>query len=115
MIDEKDRQFLRYWEKNRDSENTFSNKLLKGLPKATLFGLPIILSVIIVRLYFPEWYTKISETSPGMFLTAIIAVIGIILFTSYFNMQYQWETNEQAYKELKIKEDKEKIAEFKES
>ena len=110
MIDEKEEQFLRYWEKNRDIENSFRNKLLKGLPKAMLFGLPIILSVVIVRLYFPEWYTKISETSPGMFLTAIIAVIGIILFTAYFNMQYRWETNDQAYQELKIKENKEKDA-----
>jgi hypothetical protein len=110
MITEKERQFLRYWEQNRDSENSFISKLAKGLPMATLFGLPIILSVIIVRLYFPEWYTKISQTTPGMFLTAIIAVIGIILFTSYFNMQYRWETNDQAYQELIFKEKKEQEA-----
>jgi hypothetical protein len=110
MITEEDRQFLRYWEQNRENENNFSFKLMKGLPIATMFGLPIILLVIIVRLYFPEWYTKISQTSPGTFLTAIIAVIIIILFSSYFNMQYKWETNEQAYQELKAKEKKEEVA-----
>ena len=107
MVTEEEKKFLRYWEQHRESENNFSVKLLRGLPKAMLFGLPIILFVPVVRIYFPDWYYKISETSPGMFLTAIIAVVGIILFTSYFNMQFRWETNEQAYKELKIKEERE--------
>ncbi len=115
MISEKEKEFLRYWEQNRESENNFGQKLLKGLPKGMIFGLPIILSVIVVRIYFPEWYTKISQTTPGMFLTAIIAVVGIILFTSFFNMQFRWETNEQAYQELKIKEKKEQQAEAKSS
>jgi hypothetical protein len=110
MISEKEKEFLRYWEQNRDSENNFGHKLLKGLPMAMVFGLPIILSVIVVRLYFPDWYTKISQTTPGMFLTAIIAVIGIIIFTAFFNMQFRWETNEQAYQELRIKEKKEQKA-----
>jgi hypothetical protein len=104
MITEKDRQFMRYWEQSRDSENTFISKVSRGLPMAMIFSLPIILSVIVVRLFFPDWYTKISQTTPGMFIAAIVAVVGVMLFYAYFRMQYKWEMNQQLYEELKAKE-----------
>ncbi|MCW3090998.1 MAG: hypothetical protein JWP81_2067 [Ferruginibacter sp.] len=106
MISEKESAFLSYWERNRDIENTFTSKLTRGLPMAMLFGLPIILLVVVVRLFFPDWYMKISGTSPGMFVTAVVAMIGVVLFYSYFRMQYKWEMNEQLYKELKAKQNK---------
>ncbi|MEP7141898.1 MAG: hypothetical protein ABI707_03455 [Ferruginibacter sp.] len=106
MISEKETAFLRYWERNREIENTFISKVMRGFPMALLFALPIILLVIVVRLFFPDWYMKISGTSPGMFVTAVIAMIGIVIFYSYFRMQYKWEMNEQLYKELKSKENK---------
>ena len=106
MISEKETAFLRYWERNREIENTFISKLTRGFPMALLFGLPIILMVVVVKLFFPDWYMKISGMSPGMVVTAVIAVIGIVLFYSYFRMQYKWEMNEQLYKELKSKESK---------
>lgn len=106
MISEKDIQFLRYWEQVRESESTFKSKLTRGLPMAFLFGLPIILSIIVVRLFLPEWYTKISKTSPGTFITVIIAMCVVIIFYAFFRMQYKWEMNEQLYTELKIKENK---------
>ena len=98
--------FLRYWESNREIENTFGSKLTRGFPMALLFGLPIILLVLVVRLFFPEWYMKMSGTSPGMFFTAVIAMLGVVIFYAYFRMQYKWEMNEQLYKELKSKENK---------
>ena len=106
MISEKETAFLRYWEQNRDRENTFMSKLTRGLPMAILFGLPIILSVISVRIFLPDWYMKFSQTSPGMFSTAVIAMVVIVLFYSFFRMQFKWEMNDQLYKELKIKENK---------
>ncbi|CAN5515741.1 hypothetical protein BH11BAC3_BH11BAC3_24980 [soil metagenome] len=106
MISEKEIKFLRYWERNREIESTFLSKLTRGFPMALLFGLPIILSIVVVRIFFPDWYMKISQTSPGMFITAVIAMIIIILFYSFFRMQFKWEMNEQLYKELKSKENK---------
>ena len=106
MISEKETAFLRYWERNREIENTFISKLTRGFPMALLFGLPIILLIVVVKIFFPDWYMKISGTSPGMFVTAIIAMIGVVIFYSYFRMQYKWEMNEQLYKELKSKENK---------
>ena len=106
MISEKDIQFLRYWERVRESESTFISKLSRGLPMALLFALPIILSVVVVRLFAPDWYMKMSGTSPGAFITVIIAMGFIVVFYAYFRMQYKWEMNEQLYQELKNKEDK---------
>jgi membrane protein YdbS with pleckstrin-like domain len=104
MFTEKEKQFIEYWQKNREAESRFSSKLLKGLPMALMFALPIILLVIVVRLFLPEWYVKISQTSPGMFATAIFAVVAVALFYSFFRMHYKWEMNEQLYQELKSKE-----------
>ena len=106
MISEKDIAFLRYWERKRDIENSFLSKLGRGFPMALLFGLPIILLVVVIRIFLPDWYMKISGTSPGMFITAVIAMLGVVLFYAYFRMQYKWEMNEQLYKELKSKENK---------
>lgn len=106
MISEKDIAFLRYWERVRDSESTFMSKLSRGLPMAFLFGLPILLSVVVVRLLMPNYYIKMSQTSPGAFITVIIAIFIIIAFYAFFRMQYKWEMNEQLYQELKYKEDK---------
>lgn len=106
MITEKERQFITYWERERIWRSTFSNKLLSGLPMAMLFFMPIVLSIVAVYFYFPEWYTKISKTSFGMFVTVVIAVMIAIVFFSYFRMHHKWEMNEQLYKELKTKETK---------
>lgn len=106
MISEKDIAFLAYWERVRDSENTVSSKISRGLPMAFLFTLPIILSVIAVKLFVPEWYMKMSGTSPGAFVTILFAMLIIIVFYAYFRMQYKWEMNEQLYTEIKSKKDK---------
>ena len=106
MISEKDIAFLQYWEQVREKENTFTSKISGGLPMAFLFALPIILSVIVVRLFAPNWYTKISATSPGSFITILLATSIIIVFYGYFRMQYKWEMNEQLYNEIKSKKNK---------
>ena len=36
---------------------------------AMVFSFPIILLIFVVYIFFPEWYTKISATSQGTFLT----------------------------------------------
>ena len=108
MITEKEKTFLVYWETNREAYSTFSSKLSRGFPMAVLFALPIILLVVVVWLFFPDWYMKISKTSPGMFVTAIFAMFGVVVFYAYFRMQFKWEMNEQLYQEIKIKENKTK-------
>lgn len=104
MITDKEKQFMQYWEASRDAESTILSKFLRGFPMAAMFGLPIILLVVVIRLFFPDWYMKISQTSSGMFITAIIAMLLVVIFYAIFRMHHKWEMNEQLYKELKAKE-----------
>lgn len=94
---------MAYWEKEKESRNTFLSKLTGGMPVAALFSVPILLFVTVVYLFFPEWYTKISSRLPGSIFTIVVAVIICMVFFSYFRMQYKWEMNEQLYQELKQK------------
>ena len=110
MLTEKELAFIDYWEREREARSSFAAKLIGGLPMATLFGLPIILFILVVYLWFPDWYTKISGTSAGSFMMVVIAVMISIIFFAYFRMHFKWEMNEQLYTELKIKQQKQEAA-----
>lgn len=101
MLSEKQNNFIVYWESVRERENSFLRKLSRGLPMAIIFGLPIILFLVVVYLFFPVWYMKISNITSGTLFVIIIAVLIAILFFAYFRMQFKWEMNEQLYLELK--------------
>ncbi len=101
MLTEQEEDFIQRWESERGKLDSVSGKLLSGLPVAMLFSLPIVMSVIVIYLFSPAWYTKISNTAPGTFITVLIAVFFCIVFFSYFRMYHKWETNEQIYHELK--------------
>jgi uncharacterized BrkB/YihY/UPF0761 family membrane protein len=103
MLSEKDKEFIQYWEKQREKHNSFGARLMNGLPMAVLFCVPILLFITVVYLFFPEWYTRVSNRLPGSLVTIVIAVITAVLFFSYFRMQFKWESNEQLYRELKHK------------
>lgn len=104
MLTDDEIRFLKYWEKERIILSSFSGKMLRGLPMAIMFGLPVLLLILVVYLFLPEWYAKISGTAPAMFLTTLIAVIGIVLFYAYFRMQYRWESYEEEYLRIQKKQ-----------
>ncbi len=105
MLNEKELQFLIHWERVRDYESGFMRKLLSGLPMAMLFGLPVLLSVAVVKLFFPVYEMRISKAAGGSTLIIVfIAVLLTALFFAYFRMHLRWEENEQLYKTLKNKQ-----------
>ena len=122
MLSEKDKQFILYWEKVRTTEGSFRNKLLSGLPMAILFGMPIILLMLVVKIFIPNWYMKaesketdivvpewserFAKVSTADFIIVLIAVLIAVLFYAYFRKHFKWEMNEQLYKELKYKENR---------
>ncbi len=106
MLTDDELRFIQYWEKHRDLHSSFTSKLVRGLPMAFLFGLPILLLILSVYLFLPEWYTKISKTSSSAFVVVVIAVLLAIVFYAFIRMHFKWEMNEQQYKELKYKEKK---------
>lgn len=103
MLSEKDKEFMVFWESNREREKSFQAKLVGGLPMAVIFCMPILLFIAAVYFFFPEWYTKVSANLPGSLTTIVIAVFICVFFFAYFRMQFKWEMNEQLYKELKHK------------
>ncbi len=106
MLSDEELKFLVYWEQHRDEHSGFISKLLRGLPMAMLFGIPILLFVVVVYLFFPEWYTKISMAISGTVPIIIIAVFIAIIFYAFTRMHFKWEMNEQLYMELKQKQRK---------
>ncbi len=106
MLTTEDEKFIEYWERNREAHSTFISKLLRGLPMACVFGLPILLLIVSVYFFIPDWYTKISNTSPQTFFVVVIAVIIAILFYAVARMHFKWEMNDQLYQELKHKQKK---------
>lgn len=110
MLSPKELEFLEYWEKNRDFENTFSRKLLAGLPMGIIFCTPILFLLAAVYFFLPDWYAKISvNTSNQTFVVVVIGVFLAAIFIAYFRMHFRWEMNEQLFKELKYKQKKEII------
>lgn len=104
MLTEKEKKFLVHWENVRDHESRFASKLLKGLPMAMIFGLPVLFSIALVYLLSPEWYTKISQQASSSTPVILVAVFLSILFFSFVRMHFKWEMNEQLYMELKSKQ-----------
>jgi hypothetical protein len=101
MLTKDEEKFFAFWEENRELHATAKSKLLRGLPFAGLFGLPILLFIVVIYIFFPEWYLKISKTSPESYLVVFIAVIIFVIFFAFVRMHFKWEMNEQAYKEMK--------------
>ncbi|MBK8711808.1 MAG: hypothetical protein IPL97_08055 [Niastella sp.] len=100
MLTQEEKQFLAYWEANRLPFKTVGSKLVRGLPMAMLFSLPILLLIAVVYFFIPDWYAKVSSAAASSMGATIVAVIIIIIFIAYFRMHFLWEMNEQAYREL---------------
>ena len=105
MLDEREKEFIQYWELHRDQEKKVIKHLLIGLPIGFLFAIPILLSVFTGRFWYERFdmaaNTKLNPT------VMIIAVILIAVFVAIFYKRHQWEMKDQQYQELKAKEQKE--------
>ncbi len=101
MITEQEKLFIDYWNQNRDKQKKSFYQLLIGLPIGLVFALPILLSVI-----FHDWYKRMIFISGSQVTVILIGVLGIAVFFALFRMKFKWEQNEQLYKELKYKEEK---------
>ena len=99
MLNQREKDFMQYWETHRDTERLFSRRLLYGLPRGLCFGLPILLAFL-----FRGWYKWLPFVTDEELLMVAIGVFGIVLFYSLFRQQYLWDRKEQQYLELKARE-----------
>lgn len=101
MITKNEKEFMNWWEENREKERKISHKLLYGSPWGLIFALPVLLALI-----FHDWYKTMIPISRGQVILVSITVLAIALFYALFKMQVKWEQNDQHYKELKLREKK---------
>jgi uncharacterized membrane protein (DUF485 family) len=103
MLTKEENEFLKFWGEVRIEYSETASKVKRGIPAALLFSLSILLSLVLVFFFSPEWYTKISQQASGSTIAILVAIILTAFFFSYIRMHYQWEMNEQYYQELKHK------------
>jgi hypothetical protein len=107
MLTEREKQFMDYWEKNRDKEKKVLRQLFVGLPLGLLFVIPIILN------FSSGWYKRANMWANGhadesVGTTLAIAALIILVFVAIFSKRHRWEMNEQDYRELEAKQANEK-------
>ena len=103
MLTPKEKQFVEYWQQNRDREKKLFRQLLIGLPAGMLLAIGIVASLVTARWYERADMIANTELNPNVL---IIAILAIIVFVAIFYKKYQWEQKEQWYKELMSKKEK---------
>jgi uncharacterized membrane protein len=99
-----DEAFVKYWEANRSREKKWLNQLALGLPIGLVFGLPIVLSVLM-----RGWYKRMPFVSGTQFTLILMACLGIAVFYAIFRMKFKWDMNEQRYREIMSRTEKEPL------
>ncbi|HTS44556.1 MAG TPA: hypothetical protein VMH01_09180 [Puia sp.] len=100
MLTQEEKDFMEYWEQNRDKQKKIVKQFLLGIPVGLLFAIPIAIN------FLSGWYKRammISNTqefNPGVLLIALLLIVG---FIAIFSRKHRWDQNEQRYQELKAK------------
>ncbi len=105
MLTKNEEQFIEYWKNNRDREKKLFRQLLFGLPIGLLLGVGISASLVTGKWYKQADMIANTQLNPNVLIVAILA---IAVFTGLFYKKFKWDQNEQSYKELLYKKEKEK-------
>lgn len=105
MLTPDEEKFLEYWSENRNKKASGFRQYRFGLSIGLIIGIGILLN------FASGWYTRAtmvanSQSTP---LVLILAIIIIAIFCSVFYKQFNSEANEQRYKELIFKKEKDNI------
>jgi FtsH-binding integral membrane protein len=104
MLTQNEKDFVDYWEHNRIRKKKVLKQLYVGLPLGVL-----IVAAIFIN-FFSGWDKRaqmIINTDPSLILVVIIASLLIVVFIAIFSVRHNWDLNEQRYKELLARRDRE--------
>jgi len=104
MLNDEEKDFIAFWEANRGRKKVFIRYFQYGLPMGVAIGGGILINL------FSGWdkrATMVANTDPSLILILLIALILIVIFMSVFTFRHRWDINEQRYRELLSKRDKE--------
>ena len=105
MLNQKEEDFIKYWETARNRQKKLFYQLAVGLPVGLLGGLLILAN------FYSGWFKRADMMARGggttdLSVILIIAVAGIAIFFAIFSKKFQWERLEQRYRELLAKKQK---------
>src|SRR5215213_2460146 len=100
-LNEAEKEYIEYWERNRLREKKLLNQLLIGLPLGILFAAPVLLNL------FSRWYIRADMQANAQMnpMVVLIAVLMIVVFIAIFSRRHKWEMKEQQYREFIAKRD----------
>jgi O-antigen/teichoic acid export membrane protein len=102
MLTQQEKDFITYWEQNRQKQKKTFRQFLVGIPIGLLFAIPIVINFV------SGWYKRaeMEVNDPDDFnpLVLMIALLLIVAFVAIFSKYHQWEMREQRYRELIAKQ-----------
>jgi protein-S-isoprenylcysteine O-methyltransferase Ste14 len=109
MLNEDEQRFVEYWSANRLKQKSFFKQLAVGMPVGVLFAFLIFINFI------SGWDKKASmmfntySSARSLIIVLLIAIILIVIFVSVFSVKVKWERNEQLYRELLAKKERDNV------
>lgn len=102
MLSNEDKGFMEYWEQNRGRKKKYWRQLSIGLPLGVALGGAILVNV------YAGWNPAGSflKYNAERLFVVLIAILLIVIFVVIFSAHHRWEMNEQHYKELQDKKNK---------
>lgn len=96
MLSKKEEDYIKYWEENKDRQKKILYQLGVGLPSGLLFG------VVIIANFYTGWYKRADMIANSRFNPVVlyVAVAIIAVFMAIFSKKFQYDQQEQRYKEL---------------
>jgi hypothetical protein len=104
MLNDEEKGFIVFWEANRLRQRKFVKYIQYGLPLGLVIGFSVFVNLL------SGWDKRafmVVNADPSLILVLLAGVILIIIFISIFTVRHRWEMNEQRYRELLAKRDKE--------
>jgi membrane protein YdbS with pleckstrin-like domain len=94
MLTQQEKDFIDYWERNRDRQKRVFWQFLLGIPAGLLLAVPIALN------FFSGWNKMAAMLVNSGGLTLLVALVLIVVFVAIFSQRYKWDQREQKYLEL---------------
>ena len=94
MLTQEEKDFIDYWERNRDRQKKMIWQFLVGIPVGLLIAVPIAINFI------SGWNKRAAMLANSGGLTLLLALVLIVVFTAVFSQRHKWDQLDQRYREL---------------
>ncbi len=94
MLTQQEKDFIDYWERNRDRQKKMIRQFLVGIPIGLLFAVPIVIC------FASGWFHRAMMVITAEGGALLLALLLIVVFIAIFSQQYKWDQLNQRYLEL---------------